>query len=283
MIVLLAVNILGAALSGDNLYTWGDRLLEWTLPKLHQRTLATPSGQFGTAGCTDASGTGLYLQEADRLVYRKWPDFKPRTIDGAIDMVNCLAATLLGHHGVLVLQRGMQLRFYEPPDYHYTEIYSFYSASRQGGLMLHDIDSNGHSDIFCGNYWMRSPAEFDLPWHIFAIELYNQEPRSATLRLALERGDLIVAQGELPNGLVSRLRKPEDPTKLWIEAQLGTFHYPRALASGVPGLLIGEDNGPHSRMFLNGKLVGETEGLRAAFAYKRGFVLVGRDTVYLRK
>lgn len=226
MIAFLAVNILGAALTGDTLYTWGDRLQSWILPSLHQRTLATPIGPFGAAGCTDGSGTGLFLQEADRLVYRKAPDWKSRTIDGPIDMIDCLAGTLLGRRGVLVLHRGMQLRFYDSPDYHYTDIYSFYSASRQGGLMLNDIDRDGHLDIFCGNYWMRSPAKFKLPWHIFAIELYNQEPRSATLGLALEHGDLIVAQGELPEGLVSRLRKPEDPRKLWTEIPLGSFIIP---------------------------------------------------------
>jgi hypothetical protein len=97
--------------------------------------------------------------------------------------------------------------------------------------------------------------------------------------LTLVDGNLVVAQGELPSGLVTRFRKPPDPQKLWIEERLGEFHYPRALVDS----LIGEDNGPRSRLFLNGKQVGETNGIHTAFRYRKGFVLVGRDGVYLRK
>ena len=41
MILLLAVHILGAALDGNTLYTWGDQIVAWSLPKLHSRVLAT--------------------------------------------------------------------------------------------------------------------------------------------------------------------------------------------------------------------------------------------------
>jgi hypothetical protein len=214
MLLLLAVNILGAALDGNTLYTWGDQIVAWSLPRLHPRVLATPSEPLGAGGCLDAGHTGLFLQEGSNLVYRKAPGWQPRVIDTHLDLQDCLSASLLGHPGLLVDHHGMQIRFYQPPGYSYTEIYSFYSASRQGGLLLHDIDGHGHPGIFCGNYWMRSPPSFDLPWHIFAMELYNQEPRSATMRLALDGEDLVVAQGELPNGLVTRLHKPTDPTKL---------------------------------------------------------------------
>ena len=79
----------------------------------------------------------------------------------------------------------------------------------------------------------------------------------------------MVAQGELPNGRVSRFRKPGDPKQLWIEEALGVFHYPRAVAV-LPSILpnggyvfIGEDN-------------------VAAFPYRDGYLLVTHTRVVYR-
>jgi hypothetical protein len=65
----------------------------------------------------------------------------------------------------------------------------------------------------------------------------------------------------LPDGRVARFRKPPDPKQLWIEELLGEFHYPRALI----GNLIGEDDGPRSKLLLNGHLAARTNGILAAF------------------
>jgi hypothetical protein len=274
--------IRGAAFDGTTVYTWGDRLLAWTLPKLDRRELARSSTPFGAGGCLDDEKTGLFLQEGARLVYRKAPDWKPRILDTSIDMHDCLAATLLGHRGVLMVQRGIELRFYEYPDFTYRVLYSFYSASRQGGLLIADVDGDSLPDILCGNYWIRNPGEWDLPWHDFAIELYNQEPLSATLRLALDGTDLIVAQGELLNGRVSRFRKPADPKRLWIEEVLGVFHYPRALA--VLPAAPARHHSPGTIRLLtravpNGGSVLVGEDNVAAFPYRGGYVLVSKTRV----
>ena len=116
----------------------------------------------------------------------------------------------------------------------YREIYSIYTPSQQTGLSMRDIDSDGHVDIVCGNYWIKSPQSFELPWHIFAINTYSELPESAMLTHAFAGKDLVVAQGHMSDARVTLFTKPEDPRQLWPETRIkGRFHRVHAIAVGT--------------------------------------------------
>lgn len=201
-------------------------------------------GDFAAAGCLVSRG--LVLSEGDKLVLHSGRRLETRTvIDQGGEMADCLEADLLGHPGILVTWRGLQVRHYRPPEqpearWPYREIYSFYTASYQAGLMLRDVDGDGRPDIFCGNYWIRSPEQYDLPWRLFAINTYNEEPLSARMKLALVTRPgvgfplLAVAQGSLAAGRIAVFEKPADATQLWKERRLSAMNRPNgpAAASG---------------------------------------------------
>ena len=185
------MKLAGGGVLGRHLYAWGDGLYRATLPSLDLQQL---DRRTFTAGA--ALFDGLALQHGDELVY--WRDGRTERMDTSAAAVDMREASLLGHRGLLVVHRGMQLRLYERPEgnaarWPYRELYSFYTASEQGGLLIHDVDDDGKPDLICGNYWVQSPSDFDLPWRLFAINLYHETPLAASARLAMWEGRLLLS------------------------------------------------------------------------------------------
>jgi hypothetical protein len=140
-----------------------------------------------------------------RLTWRRPPSYEPEVIDSQFDTHDCIEATLFGRKGVLVIQRYMQVRFlraYRQGQMAARDIYSIYTPSQQTGLSLRDVNGDGRTDILCGNYWIQSPERFDLSWHIFAINLWYEDPDSAMLAHETVGDRLFVAQGHRANARV---------------------------------------------------------------------------------
>src|ERR1035437_1578255 len=97
-----------------------------------------------------------------------------------------------------------------------------------------DIDGDGLPDILAGMYWIRPPESFELPSHLFAIDLWNETLESAMLRLSYgplagAAPELIAAQREMHPARLARLEKGADPRQLWTE-------HPIRGIGGVPDL-----------------------------------------------
>jgi hypothetical protein len=259
----------GAAASGPRaFFTWGTRLLAWDAAGGAPAVIRGAGEPFGEGGCAwdvDRDGrTDVIVQEGPglgKLVWFHAPEWTRREIDSESEFHDCLGATLFGRRGVLVTHRHGQVRFYEPPaggsqTWSHTEIYSFYTPSNQAGLLVADVDGDGLPDILCGNYWIRSPQRFDLPWRLFAINTYSELPESAMMRMALTP-ELVVAQGHLANGRLTRFEKPSNPREQWIAQPMDAgldLRYPHALASlGGGEFVVGENNGRASRVILFSK------------------------------
>jgi hypothetical protein len=251
-------------MNNSRLYTWGEELTVWTTPQLNPKVLAT--GNFGEGGCLadlDSDGTPEFVgyegNGLGHLTYRQAPAWQSQTMDTEIEMHDCREATLFGRRGILMVNRGMQVRFYEKPltpaeHWPYREIYSFYTASYQGDLLLHDVDRDGFLDILCGNYWIKSPTAFDLPWRLFAINTHHQTPEAAMVRFApLSDGRLWIFQSHAEKACAMLFERPHDPKQLWSETrygedmQLSRLHGVLRLGEDV---IAGEHNGAKSRVLL---------------------------------
>lgn len=162
------------------------------------------------------------------------------TIDRHVVTKECHALTLFGKRGVAIIAYGMAVRFYEPgprpsDPWTYFDIYTFYTASWQGGLLQVDVDRDGHPDLFCGNYWIRNPGARELPWRLYAINAFHEHPDSATAQLHWDarRGRLLWVESHRPAGRVVWFQPPADVHQLWIEE-----HHPAHQKLDCPQLTI---------------------------------------------
>ncbi len=259
----------GFAVENGMLYAWGERLTVRRLPDGPVRVLRGPGPVLGEgAAVLDIDGDGAVdvaaLEPSGALVWFSGRDGARRRIDTGVETRDIIPATLLGRRGVLLIQMHQQVRFYEIPPHPAgpwpppRDLYSIYTPSRQGGLGVADIDADGRADILCGNYWIRSPAAFELPWRLFAINLWTEVERSGMMRLAYADGVLYAAQRALDPGRVARFDRPADPTGLWPATRLPDAAEPAGLdladfdGDGKPELLLAEQAGKGRLMLYEG-------------------------------
>jgi hypothetical protein len=235
-----AGEIRGAAVAGSTLYTWGDELAAWRLPSLERKVIV--SGRtFEAGGCT--AGDKFVLQERGKAILLDAATRREQVFETETRFASCLPFTLAGRKGIVITHLDAQLRFYLLPGMEMKELYSIYTASRQGGLLAHDVDGDGLDDLFFGNYWVRNPGALDVAWRLFAINLWHDTPEAALAALALDRGDLIWAESSARQARIARFEKPGDPKQLWLERRLPPLDYPRAVLATQGGIFIGHGGG----------------------------------------
>lgn len=249
----LRAEIRGAALlekPAPAILTWGSQLQSWPLSGAPPTTLLDHR-DFGPGGCiADVDGDGrddLLVQEhpgVSRFLWLKAPDWSPHVIEAATDFTNCLPFTLAGKRGVLIQHLHSQIRFYLFPTFEYKELYSIYTASQQGGLLPHDVDGDGLTDLFVGNYWMKNPGALDVAWRIFAINAWHDTPTAARAALALWQDRRLVWAASLDHqARVAVFEPPPDVKQLWIEQRLAPLDEPRAILAHPHGLFIAHAGG----------------------------------------
>jgi hypothetical protein len=286
--------------SERELWSWGERLERWELPGLKRKTLGTFETREG--GCVvDVDGDGrmdVVAPTREGLAWFRAPRWERVVMDAEAETFECVGVELLGRRGVLVVHMGMQLRFYERPAaggtrWPYREIYSFYTASHQGGLLVEDVDGDGRVDVLCGNYWVRSPAAFELPWTLYAINTWSEQAESAWASLARMGDRLLWAESRMSGARVGLFRQPEDARVLWdfsvVEMTPRALAKPRVAAWGGQFFVLGEDAGAASRLMTftargEGRILERGEPVRQVLPVRAGFAVVnGRRVAFYKK
>ncbi len=262
--------IRGAALvqhPHPGILSWGSELKFWPLAGGAPIVLKKGT-DFGPGGCVaDVDGDGLddlmVQQRAGNgpMLWLRAPKWEPRVIERETEFRDCLPFEFDGHKGVLVPHLNAQLRLYEYPKHlndkwAYSEIYSIYTASKQGGLLAFDVDGDGLTDLFIGNYWMRNPGKWDLPWRLFNMNTFFDKPDAALARQAVYQGpgrakpDLLWAESEGAPARFALLERPEDEKQGWPAQMIEPApDHPRALLvlEAQPGewppVLVGAEDG----------------------------------------
>jgi hypothetical protein len=247
-----SAGVAGAAVHGETLLVWGDRI-EWR-PLAGGVAHAAP---FPTlAACwMDVDGDGLAdvaaCERSGALVWYRAPAWRRQVVGQGVDAPDLMGATLFGRRGVLLIHKRMVLRFYpaavdSSAAWPERDLYSIYTPSWQGGLATVDVDGDGRLDILCGNYWVRAPERDGLPWRLFAINTWTEEEASGMMRVAPFGRGMATAQRLLPEGRVAWLEKPADPREQWTPRLLGRFDRPDSLEAadfdgdGAVDLIVAE-------------------------------------------
>jgi len=218
--------IAGFALDGNTLFTWGEDVYRIDLGSGKRERVA--QGRFAEGGCKLDAGLILNAIDPPALIWLRLADRKRFVVDTGVDTRDAITARLLGAHGVLLIHKRQQVRFYSVPSpmqdrWPETELYTIYTPSTEGGLVIADVDGDGLPDLLCGNYWMKSPTAFELPWREFAIDTWNEEEGSAMLRLAWSEGVRVAAQRDMRPARVAWFERPADPKQLWSAHELASL------------------------------------------------------------
>jgi len=231
----------GFTLGNGGLLTWGDRLLWRESTERAARELRGP-GPALTAACL--AGPFAVACDPEGLFRYPLAGGRRELIDRGVVTADMVPATLFGRHGVVLIHKHAQLRFYQfAPGWPVRDLYSIYTPSWQGGLLVADVDGTGHLDLFCGNYWLRAPERFDLPWRLFAINTWTETEPSGVMRLAWDGRSLYAAQRLLAPARVARFDRPADPTAMWPARRLPDALHPVSLEIAKAGLLLAERGG----------------------------------------